>query len=90
MPPADNAVFKGITPELAVWLDLLVEQRSRKEIAAAAGLPESTVRDRLARLETLAGAADQREMVRWWLANKEPWLRWLLQILRVDPRKLAG
>lgn len=75
--PVELHAFGAITPELAVWLDMLVAQRPRREIAVAAGLPESTVRDRLVKLETLVGAADQREMVRWWLENKQPWLRWL-------------
>lgn len=88
MPVEQNA-FGAITPDLALWLDLLVNQRTRKEIAAGAGLPESTVRDRLVRLASLIGAADQRELVRWWLENKEPWLRWLLDLLQVDPKTLA-
>lgn len=90
MIPLEPHAFGVITPDLALWLDMLVDQRSRKEIAAAAGLPESTVRDRLVRLETLVGAADQREMVRWWLENKRPWLRWLVAVLNVDPAELAG
>lgn len=88
--PVELHAFGAITPELAVWLDMLVAQRPRREIAVAAGLPESTVRDRLVKLETLVGAADQSEMVRWWLENKQPWLRWLLDLLHVDPSELAG
>ena len=73
MPIAETA-FAAITPELAEWLDMLVAQRPRKEIAVAFGLADSTVRDRFLKLETLAGCADQRELARWLLENKKAWL----------------
>jgi hypothetical protein len=87
MPIAEGA-FGAITPELAEWLDMLVERRAMA-IAAAAGIPESTVRNRLSRLEDVAGCADRRELVRWWLDNKKPWLQWILDRLHVDPAELA-
>lgn len=88
--PLEPHAYGLITPGMAAWLDVLVDQRPRKEIAAAAGLSESTVRDRLVRLESLTGSSDQRELVRWWLEHKRPWLRWLLDLLHVDPNELAG
>lgn len=88
--PVTQTAFRAITPDLAVWLDMLVDQRSRKEIAATAGLAESTLRDRLVRLENVTGAADQRELVRWWRENRVPWVRWLIESLHIDPRELAG
>jgi hypothetical protein len=48
------------------------------------------VRDRLVKLEDLAGCTDQRDLARWWLENKKPWLLWLLGRLHVDPKDLAN
>lgn len=88
--PITQTAFRAISPDLAVWLDMLVDQRTRKEIASTAGVAESTLRDHLARLENLVGAADQRELVRWWRENRVPWVRWLLDCLHVDPQELIG
>lgn len=87
--PITQTAFRAITPDLAVWLDMLVDQRTRKEIAANAGIAESTLRDHLARLENLIGVPDQRELVRWWRENRVSRVRWLLESLHVDPRELA-
>ncbi|MCA9823849.1 MAG: hypothetical protein KC482_05190 [Dehalococcoidia bacterium] len=88
MPPAEQA-YEELTPQLVVMLDMVVEQRTRKEIADWAGVTESAIRDRLLRLEAITESGDQRELARWWLAHKKPWLLWLLAQLKVDPQELV-
>ncbi|MCA9825722.1 MAG: hypothetical protein KC482_04150 [Dehalococcoidia bacterium] len=77
MPIAEQA-YAELTLRTVGVLNLVVEQRTRREITEAMGIPASTLRDMLGRLESLTGSENQRELARWWQQNRVPWVRWLL------------
>ena len=80
----NEAVYEQITLRMARVLQRVAKRYSYPEIAAELNMVPRTIANYASRAETLTGAANQGELVRWWIENREDWARWWLADLEID------
>ena len=89
MPMPNEAMFVQFTLRMVRVVSRVAKRYSYAEIAAELNMVPRTVANYASKAETLTGSANQGELVRWWLENRNDWALWWLADLEIDPRDVV-
>jgi DNA-binding CsgD family transcriptional regulator len=86
-PPDAVSVYERLTPRRVQLLGLIASAHTTRECADAMGVSVSTVESTLADLKSFTGATSMRQLARWWLREREPFLVWMRELAGGDSTK---